>query len=110
MMSNQEAIEILKIERNHMIPTLLPERIEAMDMAISALQLEIIRCKDCKYCDRGIDEDGNPFLKCLGWVYGGTQEEDFCSHAERMASDDHNLFNDGDLAVQEMGEKEGGHR
>lgn len=44
---------------------------------------EIIRCKDCKYCDKGIDEDGNPFLKCLGRVYGGTQEEDFCSHAER---------------------------
>ena len=44
---------------------------------------EIVRCKNCKYCDRGIDEDGNPFLKCLGWVYGGTQEEDFCSHAER---------------------------
>lgn len=54
--------------------------------AISELpsaQTEIIRCKDCKYCDRGIDEDGNPFLKCLGRVYGGTQEEDFCSHAER---------------------------
>ena len=37
-MGNQEAIEILKIERNHMIPTLFTERIEAMDMAISALQ------------------------------------------------------------------------
>lgn len=47
------------------------------------IQPEIIRCKDCKYCDRGIDEDGNSFLKCLGWVYGGTQGEDFCSHAER---------------------------
>lgn len=50
---------------------------------MSSAQPEIIRCKDCKYGDRGIDEDGNPFLKCLGWVYGGTQEEDFCSHAER---------------------------
>ena len=39
-MTNQEAIEILKIERNHMIPTLLPERIEAMDMAISSLQAQ----------------------------------------------------------------------
>ena len=48
---------------------------------------QIVRCKDCKYCDRGIDEDGNPFLKCLGWVYGGTQEEDFCSHAERRTDD-----------------------
>lgn len=51
--------------------------------SLPSTQPEIIRCKDCKYCDRGIDEDGNPFLKCLGWVYGGTQEEDFCSHAER---------------------------
>ena len=47
----------------------------------------LIRCKDCKYCDRGIDEDGNPFLKCLGWAYGGTQEEDFCSHAERRTDE-----------------------
>lgn len=51
------------------------------------VQPEIIRCKDCKYGDRGIDEDGNPFLKCLGWVYGGTQEEDFCSHAERRTDE-----------------------
>jgi len=51
------------------------------------VQPEIVRCKDCKYCDRGIDEDGNPFLKCLGWVYGGTQEEDFCSHAERRTDE-----------------------
>ena len=54
---------------------------------LPAVQLEIIRCKDCKYCDRGIDEDGNPFLKCLGWVYGGTQGEDFCSHAERRTDE-----------------------
>ena len=39
-MMNHEAIEILKTERNHMIPTSLPERIEAMDMAISALQAQ----------------------------------------------------------------------
>ncbi len=39
-MDNQEAIEILKIERGHMIPTLFAERIEAMDMAISALQAQ----------------------------------------------------------------------
>ena len=55
--------------------------------SLPSAQPEIIRCKDCKYCDRGIDEDGNPFLKCLGWVYGGTQEEDFCSHAERRTDD-----------------------
>ncbi len=49
--------------------------------------IRITRCKDCKYCDGGIDEDGNSFMKCLGWVYGGTQEEDFCSHAERKTDE-----------------------
>lgn len=37
-MTNREAIKILKIERDHMTPTLFAERIEAIDMAISALQ------------------------------------------------------------------------
>ena len=39
-MTAKEAIEILKIERDHMTPTLFTERIEAMDMAISALQAQ----------------------------------------------------------------------
>ena len=41
-----------------------------------------VRCKDCKYFDSGTDEDGKLFFKCLGWVYGGTSEDDFCSHGE----------------------------
>ena len=40
-MTAQEAIEILKIERSHMIPTLFPERIEAMNMAIKAIAKQI---------------------------------------------------------------------
>lgn len=43
----------------------------------------LVRCKDCKYFDSGTDEDGKLFFKCLGWVYGGTSEDDFCSHGER---------------------------
>ena len=39
-MTNQEAIELLKIERDHMTPTVFTERVEAMDMAISALQAQ----------------------------------------------------------------------
>ena len=49
---------------------------------LPSVQPEIIRCKDCKYCDTGIDEDGNYFLKCLGWGYGFTKENDYCSHGE----------------------------
>ena len=45
---------------------------------------DLIRCKDCKYKDDGIDEDGIPFLKCLnGRSYGGTRINDYCSWAER---------------------------
>lgn len=42
----------------------------------------IIYCKDCKYCDSGLDEQGVQFYKCLaGHSYGGTMPMDFCSHA-----------------------------
>ena len=54
-----------------------------IDLLPSA-QPEIIYCKDCKYKDDGIDEDGIPFLKCLhGRSYGGTRINDFCSWAEK---------------------------
>ena len=49
----------------------------------NAPTVEVVRCKDCKYFDSGTDEDGKLFFKCLGWVYGGTSEDDFCSHGER---------------------------
>ena len=42
-----------------------------------------IRCKDCRFFDHGIDEDGKAFTKCIGWCYGGTSRNDFCSHAEK---------------------------
>lgn len=51
---------------------------------LPAVQPEIIYCKDCRYKDDGIDENGIPFLKCLhGRSYGGTRINDFCSWAER---------------------------
>ena len=50
--------------------------------------VKVVRCKDCKYFDSGTDEDGKLFFKCLGWVYGGTSEDDFCSYAERREEHD----------------------
>ena len=48
----------------------------------------LVRCRDCKYKDDGIDEDGIPFLKCLhGRSYGGTRINDFCSWAERRTDE-----------------------
>lgn len=43
----------------------------------------IIYCKDCKYCDAGLDEKGTQFYKCLaGHSYGGTTPMDYCSYAK----------------------------
>ena len=45
--------------------------------------IDIVQCKDCKWGDTGIDEEGEPFWKCIGIHYGGTKPTDFCSYAER---------------------------
>lgn len=43
---------------------------------------DLVRCKDCKYGDKGIDEDGTLFWKCLGVHYGGTSPDGFCNYGE----------------------------
>lgn len=45
--------------------------------------IDIVQCKECKWGDTGIDEEGKLFWKCLGIHYGGTKPTDFCSYAER---------------------------
>ena len=45
--------------------------------------IDIVQCKDCKWGDTGIDEEGKPFWKCIGIHYGGTKPTDFCSYGER---------------------------
>lgn len=47
-----------------------------------APSIDIVRCKECKHCDTGIDEDGNKFWKCLGIHYGGVNPDDYCSYGE----------------------------
>ena len=100
-MTNQGAIEILKTERNHMIPTLLPERIEAMDMAISALQAQdlqptcnnlaidtISRTAAIDYCYALINAE-NPSDPSDGWNYSQeriNQTEVILHHLEFMPS------------------------
>ena len=74
-----DADELLKYKSDHeMISTHLIYNAPTVDA------VPVIRCKDCKYKDDGIDEDDIPFLKCLnGRSYGGTRINDYCSWAER---------------------------
>lgn len=60
------------------------DAMEMLDHFPTVDAVPVVRCKDCKYKDDGIDEDGIPFLKCLnGRSYGGTRINDYCSWAER---------------------------
>ena len=71
---------LIDIEKYHLSDGKFKHCVEVQP---SVEAVEVVRCKDCKYFDSGTDEDGKLFFKCLGWVYGGTSEDDFCSHGER---------------------------
>ena len=75
------------IDADDLMKNLPPEEMcsrFAVENAPTIDAVPVIRCKDCKYKDDGIDEDGIPFLKCLsGRSYGGTRKNDYCSWAER---------------------------
>lgn len=56
---------------------------EALNMAIEALQTEVVRCKDCKYYDESLE-----VCRCSQWdlsriEYPMVGADDFCSYGER---------------------------
>ena len=49
--------------------------------------MKIVRCKDCKWCRKHDDTDGNaPYWTCRNWD-GGTDADGFCYEAERKEDD-----------------------
>lgn len=86
-MNKELAIECIKTQRQFVDDMTR----EAFDMAIDLIKEKfpsadfapVVRCKDCKYGDTGIDEEGKSFWKCIGIHYGGTKPMDFCSYGER---------------------------
>ena len=42
----------------------------------------VLKCKDCKYYDHGLDDDGTEFHKCIGPRYGRTKPNGFCDMGE----------------------------
>ena len=50
---------------------------------------ELVRCKDCKWYQAGIDINGKPFTRCNGdvRVYGHTMPDWFCADGERRTDD-----------------------
>lgn len=45
--------------------------------------VEVVRCRECKYCVEHYDTDGNaPYWVCKEWD-GGTDYDGYCHYAER---------------------------
>ena len=62
-MTKQEAIDILV----GVIATNSEEENEALDMAIEALSIDIVRCKDCKWWDK---DDNYSYGYCMAMKHG----------------------------------------
>ena len=59
---------------------------------LSEAQPEIIRCKDCRHCDLGCDDDDNQYYSCTvrfdeDGFWNEVEAEDFCSWAGRRSDD-----------------------
>lgn len=55
----------------------------AHDNAPAVDAVEVVRCKDCKWCSEDYDTDGNvPYWTCKNWDCG-TDADGFCHEAER---------------------------
>lgn len=91
-MTNKEVIyfldevrKILLADKSWLESTIQPIN-EAFDKAISALQeqLEIVRCKDCKYWrEHKYAKETKRYIPFCGFNAIYTKSDDFCSRAER---------------------------
>ena len=67
------------------------DAVEAIEGLPSA-QPEIIRCKDCRHCNLGCDDNDNQYYSCTvrfddSGFWNEVGAEDFCSWAERRSDD-----------------------
>lgn len=87
-MTREEAVEIL--ERSGDYVGLLPSEFwsndegicEAIDMAIEALQTEVVRCKDCKWAEKAILDEY--CVECTMY-HTPCARHGYCHHGERQS-------------------------
>ena len=84
LISRQNAIDFfIRLDKKFPHRVLSPERVRFILTRLPSAQMEIIRCKDCKWCEEHYDTDGNaPYWICKNWD-SGTDADGFCHEAER---------------------------
>lgn len=92
-MKREEAIKLLICEKacvEDVDGNIGGERVrQAYDMAIEALQTDIVRCKDCRHKVTTKEGEYNPEdIVCDYWMSDGLEETDYCSYGERKGGED----------------------
>jgi hypothetical protein len=77
-MTREEAIK--KLEVLTIMPWNIPELLEALDMAIEALRIDLVRCKECRFFKRE---------ECRYYIAHGIRRkpDDFCSYGKHKGGD-----------------------
>lgn len=61
---------------------------EAVDMAIEALQVDLVRCGECMWQDKGENErEAWNLCAFRPWIYTPTSDNHFCSCGERRSDE-----------------------
>ena len=86
-MTREEAIKALE-EYGTLFPS---DKIEAIDKAVEALQLDVVQCQDCEHWTRYNSTifKGPAFAPCLisDGMNSFTAWHDYCSHGVRRADE-----------------------
>lgn len=85
LIRRQNAINAIENTECELLPEEWDELTKAIKQVPSA-EPEIIRCKDCEWCEEHYDIDGIPYWVCKNWV-GGTDADGFCHEAERRTDE-----------------------
>lgn len=80
-MTREEAIFYIK-ELQKTYASMDKKVFEAVSMAIEALLVDIVKCKDCYHCTEYYDKDGYPYWICDEWD-SGTDADGFCHYGEK---------------------------
>ena len=79
VMTKEEAIKMIENDKRIHHDFLSGKYRQALTMAINALRIDIVHCRECKYADS---------IKCPMYYKGlGYTDDDFCSYGERREND-----------------------
>ena len=80
--------EIDKIPTADVVPTEFHDKCLEIEIQKRMNMVEVVRCKDCRYYRKGFNEEEYWSVCTVNpWNYPTTDDENYCSYAERREDD-----------------------